>query len=304
MNDMYIGQKRSNPGCLLILLVVLAAAVALGYWLWKRPPRAERVAATSPASTTEVVPSAQPGSGLDHSPRLMEEARQLQIEDQLLEAREKAYQVLAESSNATVRAGAEALLGEVNLALVTTPRAMPEKQEYTVQPGDSLAVLAKRFGTTVDLIRRGNLISGSVIRAGDQLRIFSGKFALRTDKTRNTLALSLDGRFFKRYSCGTGQFGKTPVGNFIISDKIVNPPWWRPDGKLIPFGDTNNVLGTRWMALSAPEGAGPQGYGIHGTWEPDTIGKQASAGCIRLLNSDVEELFTLVPVGTPVTITD
>ena len=116
--------------------------------------------------------------------------------------------------------------------------------------------------------------------------------------------LFLNGKFFKRYAVGTGQYGKTPVGDFIISDKIINPPWWRPDGKLIPFGDTNNVLGTRWMALSTPDGTGPRGYGIHGTWQPDTIGKQASAGCIRLLNSEVEELFMLVPVGTPVNITD
>jgi lipoprotein-anchoring transpeptidase ErfK/SrfK len=47
-----------------------------------------------------------------------------------------------------------------------------------------------------------------------------------------------------------------------------------------------------------------RGYGIHGTWEPGTIGKQASAGCVRLGNADVEELFIIIPVGTPVTIVE
>jgi len=47
-----------------------------------------------------------------------------------------------------------------------------------------------------------------------------------------------------------------------------------------------------------------RGYGIHGTWEPETIGKAASAGCIRLLNSEIEELFNLVPLGTEVTIAE
>jgi len=44
------------------------------------------------------------------------------------------------------------------------------------------------------------------------------------------------------------------------------------------------------------------GYGIHGTWEPETVGSAVSKGCIRMLNTDVEELFDIVPVGTAVTI--
>jgi lipoprotein-anchoring transpeptidase ErfK/SrfK len=46
------------------------------------------------------------------------------------------------------------------------------------------------------------------------------------------------------------------------------------------------------------------GYGIHGTTEPETIGKQATQGCIRMVNSDVEELYAIVPEGTEVTIVD
>ncbi len=295
MSELYIGQKRSNLGCLLVVLIILGIGGAMGWWLGTRPPKAE------PSAEAGTPTAAAPQ---DDAPQRLADARKLQSEDQLLEARDKAYEVRAASSNATVRASAEALLGEVNILLAGTPRAMPEKQDYRVQAGDSLDRLAKRFGTTVELIQKGNGLKGHIIREGDLLRILSGKFTVAADKTDNTLVLSLNDRFFKRYSCGTGQYGKTPVGGFIISDKIIKPPWWRPDGKLIPFGDTNNVLGTRWMALSAPDGAGPRGYGIHGTWEPDTIGKQASAGCIRLLNSDVEELFTLVPVGTPVAITD
>jgi lipoprotein-anchoring transpeptidase ErfK/SrfK len=45
-------------------------------------------------------------------------------------------------------------------------------------------------------------------------------------------------------------------------------------------------------------------YGIHGTIEPKSIGTQASEGCVRMLNKEVEELYSLVPVGTKVTIQD
>jgi hypothetical protein len=43
-------------------------------------------------------------------------------------------------------------------------------------------------------------------------------------------------------------------------------------------------------------------YGIHGTNEPDSIGKDESLGCIRMAQDDLEELYDLVPLGTPVTI--
>jgi lipoprotein-anchoring transpeptidase ErfK/SrfK len=55
-----------------------------------------------------------------------------------------------------------------------------------------------------------------------------------------------------------------------------------------------NPLGTRWLGLSR------KGYGIHGTNAPKSIGKAASHGCIRLRNSDIEELFDLVSVGDAV----
>ena len=46
------------------------------------------------------------------------------------------------------------------------------------------------------------------------------------------------------------------------------------------------------------------GYGIHGTIEPQNLGKQVTEGCVRMVNADVEELFIIVPTGTEVTIVD
>ena len=116
--------------------------------------------------------------------------------------------------------------------------------------------------------------------------------------------MTLNGLFFKRYLVGTGVYGKTPVGTFVIDDKIENPPWWK-DGKAIPFGDDENILGTRWMRITATNNTpSVTGYGIHGTWDNDSLGKQSSAGCIRMRNEDVEEVFMLVPRGTIVTIVE
>jgi len=50
------------------------------------------------------------------------------------------------------------------------------------------------------------------------------------------------------------------------------------------------------------QGGGPTGYGIHGTIEPESVGKAVSDGCIRLTNADVEALFELVPEGASVAV--
>lgn len=93
----------------------------------------------------------------------------------------------------------------------------------------------------------------------------------------------------------------TPQGTWTVIDKAVNPTWRNPapDGwgagmpAVIP-GGPSNPLGTRALYLDAP------GIRIHGTADSGSIGTYASHGCIRMLRSDVEALYEIVPVGTPV----
>lgn len=88
----------------------------------------------------------------------------------------------------------------------------------------------------------------------------------------------------------------SPEGDFTIENRLTNPTWYGPN-KVVGPGKTN-PLGTRWMGLSA------SGYGIHGTNVPQSIGKAASHGCIRMRNADVEELFELIPAGATVQLLD
>ena len=81
----------------------------------------------------------------------------------------------------------------------------------------------------------------------------------------------------------------SPTGTFEIINHIPDPTWYTK-GKVVAPGPAN-PLGTRWMGLSL------KGYGIHGTNAPGSIGKNASHGCIRLRNRDVEALFEMVAVG-------
>ncbi len=232
------------------------------------------------------------------------EAERLREEDELQAARERYQRALAMAQGRRVRTRIEKALGAVHMDLLLTPRPMPEKIEYVVKRGDSLGAIAARHGTTVALLKRSNQIeNANLIKVGDFLLVFTGRFEIQVNKSRRDLVVLMDGSFFKRYRVGTGQFGKTPVGTFVVREKIIEPSWWPPSGREVPFGHPDNILGTRWMSIRAT-GDTPdvKGYGIHGTWSPESIGHEESAGCVRMLNEDVEELYTYIPIGTPVTI--
>lgn len=108
------------------------------------------------------------------------------------------------------------------------------------------------------------------------------------------LALLEGDRVVKIYDVAVGAPGSpSPSGEFQIVQRLENPTYYRP-GVVIGPGK-GNPLGTRWMGLSV------NGFGIHGTNRPDSVGKNASHGCIRLRNSDIEDLFARVQVGDRVT---
>ena len=197
------------------------------------------------------------------------------------------------------------LLGTVNMRLLKSALMMPGKEYYVIQSGDYLGKIAGKYNTTVALVKNMNGMESDLIRLGERLLVFNSTFTIRVSKSRNELDLLSNGKLFKRYSVGTGKFGKTPVAKFTITDKITEPAWDRPsDHRRIEYGDPENVLGSRWMAIKSSGHPELTGFGIHGTWERDSIGKQSSAGCIRMLNEDVEELFDLVPRKTSVMITE
>jgi lipoprotein-anchoring transpeptidase ErfK/SrfK len=324
MSDLFLDPpSRPRYGCLLAGLAALAV-VGAGVWYFffregkpdepKPPASGLAEAATSPPPVTPAAatpraggnsraPNPVPPKGpfnpaTDRGAALLIEAAQFKDQDKLLEAREKAHEVLTASQNPEALKGAEALLGALNIRILLNPIPAPEKVEYIVKSGDVLSKIAQRMKTTAELIARGNGIQNNMIRLRQRLLITQGTFRIVVDKSDNDLLVLFNDRFFKRYRVGTGQFNKTPVGTFKVNDKIVDPVWWRPDGKAIPFGDPENLLGTRWISLNI------RSYGIHGTWEPESIGSQSSAGCIRMLNEEVEELFIYIPLDTQVEIKD
>jgi lipoprotein-anchoring transpeptidase ErfK/SrfK len=190
-------------------------------------------------------------------------------------------------------------LDELNAELVFSKSPSPDAFLYEVKPGDSLIKIASKYDTNYEFIMRINRKARTNIRVGERLKILTGNVTVLVDKSDYTLTLLLNGRFIKQFSVGIGKSDKTPVGEFVVDNKLINPVWYSPDG-IYQFGDPKNVLGTRWIGFEDQEGL--YGYGIHGTREPDSIGKEMSNGCIRLTNEDVEELFNYVKAKTKVVV--
>lgn len=120
------------------------------------------------------------------------------------------------------------------------------------------------------------------------------------DRERFTLTLYKDLEREKRYSVAVGKAGlETPPGRYSIANKQIDPAWHVPNsdwagelkGKVIPPDDPRNPIAARWLGIA-------DGIGIHGTYEPASIGSQASHGCIRMRISDVKDLYERVPVGS------
>jgi lipoprotein-anchoring transpeptidase ErfK/SrfK len=107
-----------------------------------------------------------------------------------------------------------------------------------------------------------------------------------------------------RYGIGVGREGFTWAGTERIS-KMSEWPDWHPPAEMIdrqPYlprfmaGGPGNPLGARALYL------GKTLYRVHGTNQPSTIGQTVSSGCIRLVNEDIEDLFSRVQVGTRVVV--
>lgn len=184
--------------------------------------------------------------------------------------------------------------------LLLSPRRTKAAERYTVVAGDNLDLIAKRYKTTVEMIQFVNNIKTHLIHPRDSLKILTGEVSLLVDKSDYRLDVLLDGKFLYSAPVGLGRHGKTPTSEFVIEDRQLKPAWHRSGQRAIPYGDPENPLGEAWLGFKDTDE--DQGYGIHGTDKPDTIGTESSDGCVRLRNEDIMMVYRLVSSGTRVTI--
>jgi len=228
---------------------------------------------------------------------LLTTARDAELKGNLLGAK-TAYQKLVNNfSNSNEIMNWQKKIEELNIKILFSPTITPKSVPYTIKPGDTLAKIAKEFNTTVELLKKSNNLADDKILPGKKIKVWTGHFSILVYKSQNILILKSDEEIIKTYVVSTGANNHTPVGTFKIVEKLINPTWFKA-GAVVPPNSPENVLGTRWLGFDLT------GYGIHGTTDPQSLGKQVTQGCVRMSNPEVEELYTIVPRDTEVTIVD
>ena len=183
----------------------------------------------------------------------------------------------------------------------------PLAERYVVKPGDALSKIARRYKTDYRFLAQINRLSSpDKINVRQKLKVIRGPFHAVVDKSDFRLDLYLidpSGQriYINSLQVGLGEDDSTPPGKWVVKprSKVINPQYVDPDGKHYAPDDPKNPIGEYWIGLEGAEEktADLEGYGIHGTIEPKSIGKQASMGCIRLGKEDVALLYSVMMEG-------
>jgi lipoprotein-anchoring transpeptidase ErfK/SrfK len=210
------------------------------------------------------------------------------------------------------------MLDDINAVVVFSTKQFKDDEfggTFTVPPGGVLEKIAKSNDIPKELLQKINGITDPRrLRAGQNLKIIKGPFNAVVDKSDFSLELWIGepgakgSMYVTTLPVGLGTDDSTPTGVWAVQNRVPNPTYFSPrGGGIIPADDPKNPLGERWIGLTGTDGAavGKTSYGIHGTIDPDSIGKQASMGCIRLKNEDVTKVYdALVEGKSTVTVRD
>ena len=183
-----------------------------------------------------------------------------------------------------------------------------------MKKGDSLARIASREKLGVDwrFIQRINgMASEKALRADMHLKLAHGPFdgeVVKADYRFNVYTGTGSERVMvASFPCGVGTNDSTPVGTFKVraGSKLIDPEWCTPrTGEKFKSNDPKNPIGERWIGLqgTTPDTAKFTGYGIHGTVDPQSIGKQMSMGCVRLGDAEVQVVYELIGESSTIVI--
>ena len=295
-----------------VAFCVVIAALALAFALVRRQTR--QIAETQPAAAAAETPAAAPAptaespaaaGGMPEFLRpLFAAAEHATKEGFYQDARARWLALLEEPLLPDdQRATVEKNLSEATLPLLTTGAPMAGKINYLIKPGDAISKIARRHGMTQEmLMRMNNLNDPSRIVAGRTLVVLDKPaFSLRVNRANGHATLLLGNGFVKRWPAQPGRGDATPAGEFAIGNKIERPAWWLADGTEVPNNHPENILGSRWMSLSPVGNTRAAGsIGLHGTGGRES--NRGAGGSVRMANADIEELYWMIPPGTPVTI--
>jgi L,D-transpeptidase ErfK/SrfK len=158
---------------------------------------------------------------------------------------------------------------------------------HIVKQGETLSMIAMDYRSSIEsILRANNGMDPNLLYPGQKV-VIPGlpspqtiPYTIWISLSKKTLTLYNNYNQAKVFPIAVGRMlQRTPIGDFVVVNREPNPGG--------PFG-------LMWLSLSKIH------YGIHGTNNPSSIGKDVSAGCVRMYNQDVLELAEIIPNGTAV----
>jgi len=276
---------------------------------WKTPVENKREAEVPPPAPEQKkgwaasVPAKVLSSVQKQSPevkRLLEQVGEREAEDDLVGERLIFRQLLVRKDAEEIRAFVERKIGDINTALLFSDRPMPEKGKHRIAAGDVIGKLTKKYGCTQEyLLKTNGIDKPEQLRIGREIWVMKNPaFELTVFKKGGSAVLTLNGQFFKRYPIGVGKSENSPNGTYVVRSRMKKSVYNNSE-------QGGNSLGASWISLAAT-GETPEvaGFGLHGTWNESTLGRQVDAGRIRFSNADIEELYVLLSAGSLVNVTE
>ena len=274
-------------------------------------------AATAGIAGTPGTPATTPAATLGNAAQRIQQANAMIASDPIRARVELTRLLDSNALSATERMQAYAGINNLASTLFFSPNIIPgdiASQSYVVKKGDSFARITNREKLAIDwrFIQRINQIaSEKALRADMRLKLAHGPFdgeVIKADYRFNIYAGTGSERIMvASFPCGVGTNDSTPVGTFKVrtGSKLIDPEWSNPrTGEKFKSNDPKNPIGERWIGLqgTTPETAKFTGYGIHGTVEPQSIGKQMSMGCVRLGDAEVQVVYELIGESSTIVI--
>ncbi len=213
---------------------------------------------------------------------------------------ERGRRLAAEDSQAL-----DAALDRLAFDVFYNPAQTILEPRWQTAPGESLASIAERLGTTPETLAEINGIKASVgapLPVGTTLKTVRGPVSAEISIAKKELTLRFNGLYAGRFALGVPESAANLRGAFRVVEKLENPSCDAIDANgqtiSIPGGAPENPLGVAWIALDG-------GVGLQGTNRPELVGQTVPEnGGFVFSNREIAQLSLLLPVGAVVAVVD
>jgi len=187
---------------------------------------------------------------LEGSESLLNLAKNSESEKDYLKTKKTLTKFIEKFPESKNSVGIQETIENLNTKILFSDIITEDSIPYKIKRGDTLAKIASRFNTTIELLRVSNGLKSDLILPGKTLKVNKVEFSILVDKSENILTLKKpNDKIVKRYRVSTGENLSTPVGTFKIEEKLVSPSWYKV-GAIVEPDSPEYELGSRWMGLS------------------------------------------------------